>query len=113
VLLKYRVAAADAKKAAPPISEEQVQQLVARTIQDLKPQNVSVIMAPVAPPPLIENGPGDVEVLGMRMAADSVRTFQAILGFGVLVILGLVGYIVFLKSRELGRPSRSRTRTEG
>ncbi|MBI5549811.1 MAG: type III secretion protein [Deltaproteobacteria bacterium] len=113
VLMKFRANAEQGKKAPPPpIAEEQIQQLVARTIQDLKPQNVSVIMTTAAPPQVLDSSPGDVELLGIRMAASSVRTFQAILATLVLIILALAAYIVFSKTREMRGPARvPRTRT--
>lgn len=112
VLLKYRANVEPGKKTpAPPIAEEQVQALVARTIQDLKPSAVSVVAVPVAPPRPLDTGPGDVEMLGMRMAADSVWRLRGILLTLVVCILGLAGYIIVSKSRELRAP-RPRTRPE-
>jgi len=106
VLIKYRSTAEPGKKPSPPpLTEEQVQLLVARTIQDLKTANVVVVMTPAAPPGGIENGPGDVDVLGVRMSAGSVGTFRGILGSLVGLILLLAGYIAF---RELRGPTRSR-----
>jgi len=109
VLIKYRAQVEDGKKAPPPpIAEEQVQSLVARTIQDLKTSNVAVVAVPVNPPRALETGPGDVDMLGMRMSADSVWMLRAILSVLVLIILGLAGYIVVSKSRDLRHSSRPR-----
>lgn len=105
VLLKYRVPAAVAdsgKKPEPPLSVEEVQALVSRAVQDLEPDNVSVVMTSAAPPGLVaDDGPRMVDVLGIRMDRESVNAFRAILAVMVLIILGLSGYIVFSKSREL------------
>lgn len=113
VLIKYRAEVTPEKKRPPPpIAEEQVQSLVARTIQDLKPANVSVVAVPVNPPRALDSGPGDVEMLGMRMSADSVWTFRGVLFVLVLIILGLASYIVISKSRDLRSSSRSRPHTQ-
>lgn len=105
VLIKYRTQNVETGKKAPPppLSEEQVQILVARTIQDLKPENVAVVMTPAAPPGGIENGPGDVDVLGVRMAATSVGTFRGIMIVLVSIIVLLAAYIAY---RELRGPPR-------
>lgn len=108
VLVKYRAPEdEDGKKAGPPIGAEQIQQLVSKAVQDLKPANVSVVMVPGAPPGGLTVGPGDVDVLGIRMAADSVGAFRAVLATLVVIILLLAGYIVFSKTRELRGPSRA------
>ncbi|HEY3449637.1 MAG TPA: type III secretion protein [Myxococcales bacterium] len=113
VLIKYRAElSADKKRPPPPIAEEQVQALVARTIQDLKTANVSVIAIPVAPPRALDNGPGDVDMLGMRMSADSVWTLRGVLLVLVMIILGLAAYIVVSKSRDLRGSSRTRPHTQ-
>ncbi len=114
VLVKYRVSGEAGKKsAAPPLNEEQVQLLVARAVQDLKPANVSVVMtgATIAAGPE-GGGPLFVDVLGVRMAQESVNAFRAILAGLVLVILGLAGFIVYSRSRDLRPAARPRTRTE-
>jgi len=109
VLLKYRAAVEGGKKNPPPLTEEQVQSLVARTIQDLKPSNVTVVAVPVAPPRALDSGPGDVDMLGMRMSADSIWILRGILLVLVVIILGLAGYIIMSKSRDLRPRSRPGT----
>jgi type III secretion protein J len=112
VLVKYRIPA-DAGKAPPPppVGEEQVKQLVARAVQDLRPENVSVVMTPAAMPGGAElAGPGNVEVLGIRMAADSVNAFRGVLAVLVLIIVALATYIVISKARELKAPASHRPR---
>ncbi len=104
VLLKYRVPAPEAGRKAPPppLSEEEVQSLVARAVQELEPKNVSVVMTSAAPPGIVDGeGPRMVDVLGIRMDRESVNAFRGILAVMVLIILALSGYIVFSKSREL------------
>jgi type III secretion protein J len=104
VLVKYR-AYTDPQKPAPkpPVTEEQIQQLVARAVQDLQPKNVAVVMTPAAMPGGIDTGPGEVDVLGIRMAADSVNAFRAVLAILASIIVALAGYIVWSKTRELKR----------
>lgn len=102
VLLKYRVASDSAKKAAP-LAEEQIQSLVARAVQDLKPSGVSVVMTPAVMPGGDAAAQGAVvEVLfGIRMATESVGTFRLFLLAMLAIILALVAYIVYGKVREL------------
>ncbi len=107
VLLRYR-AASDTAKKSPPISEEQVQALVARAVQDLKPASVSVVMSSVAlPSPNQAAQAAEVEVLpGVRIAAESLGVFKLYLaGLGICV-LGLAGAIAFRKVREMGAARR-------
>lgn len=113
VLVKYRASAETGKKAAPPpVGEEQIQQLVARAVQELEAKNVSVVMTPAAVPGSVEAGPpGVVDVLGIRMAADSVNAFRGILAVLVLTIVALAAYIVVSKTRELRGASLPATRT--
>lgn len=116
VLLKYRPSPPlePGRKAVPPITEEQVQYLVARAVQELKPQNVSVVLTQGMLPGGVEvERPVDVEILGIRMAADSVGGFKFLVSALGSVILVLAAYIVYSKVRELRDHSRSiRTRTE-
>jgi len=103
VLVKYRAYTEPGKKAPPPpVTEEQIQQLVSRAVQDLDPSKVAVVMTPAAMPGGGETtGPNLLNVMGINMAADSVNAFRAILGALVVVILALAGYIVYSKTREL------------
>jgi hypothetical protein len=71
----------------------------------MRPENVAVVMTPAAMPGGDDGGPSLVEVLGIRMAADSVNAFRGVLAVLVLIILGLAGYIVMSKTRELRGPS--------
>jgi type III secretion protein J len=117
VLVKYRAYTDPGEKAPPPpVTDDQIQQLVARSVQDMSPQNVSVVMTAAAMPGGLDtNGPSNVDVLGIRRAAESVNAFRGLLAFMVLIIHGQAGYIVFSKTRELGRPSpapRPRPRPE-
>lgn len=103
VLLKYRVLPDAAKKGAP-ISEEQVQALVSRAVQDLKPTSVSVVMTPAAvPSPEQAAQTAEVDVLpGVRIAAESLGAFRLYLAGMGICVLGLAGAIAFRKVREMG-----------
>lgn len=113
VLVRYRAYTEPGKKAPPPpITIEQVQDLVARAVQDLSAKNVSVVMTPAAMPGGLEGGPTSVVLLGIKMDSESVSAFQAVLATLILIILALAGYIVFIKTRELkpvAPPRRGRT----
>lgn len=106
VLLKYRVS--DPANKVAPISEEQVQAIVARAVQDLKPAAVSVVMTPAAvPSPEQAALTAEVDVLpGVRVAAESLGAFKLYLAGLAACILALAGYIAFRKVKELGASRR-------
>ena len=114
VRIKYRVPA-DSKSGPPPIKEEDIQRLVAATVQDLKRERVAVVMTPTAPPVNPENGPSEVEMLGVRMAADSVNNFRLILVLGLVLVLLLAGVAIYQFRQTLRGPARAppRVRPEG
>ena len=113
VFLKYRWNGEPGKKPVPPIADEQVQALVARSVQDLKPAQVVVVTAPAALPGGVDTAPAEVDIFGIRMAADSVRSFQAILAVMVVIILGLAGWIAYsIVSRSHEPRIRTRPKTE-
>ncbi|HCF57292.1 MAG TPA: type III secretion protein [Myxococcales bacterium] len=106
VLIKYRAYTDPGEKAPPPpVTDDQIQQLVARAVQDMSPEKVSVVMTPAAMHGGLDTtGPNLVEVLGVRMAADSVNVFRGLLAVLVLIILGQGGYIAYSKTREMRQP---------
>ncbi len=101
VLIRYRVTPDAAKKAAP-LTEEQIQSLVARAVQDLKPSAVSVVMTPAVMPGggVVTQGAVVDVGFGIRMAAESVGTFRIFLMAMVLIIVALVSYVVYSRVRE-------------
>jgi type III secretion protein J len=103
VLIKYRSnTAGDRPSNAPPLAKREVQELVARAIQDLKPEAVAVIEVPASLP-----GAGGVvetdyvDILGLRMSKDSAGTFKAMMFVIVLFVILCVGYIIWLHARGL------------
>jgi type III secretion protein J len=110
VLIKYRATGEGNKATPPPIKEEDIQRLVAATVQELKRANVAVVMTPASPPSVLENGPQEVEMLGVRMAAESVNNFRLILVLGVVLILLLGGVVVYQFRQTLRGPARSAPR---
>jgi type III secretion protein J len=109
VFLKYRSSAEPGKRPVPPISDEQVQALVSRAVQDLKTSQVVVVTAPAAPPHA-ESKESEVDILGVRMASDSARTFQLILAVMVVMILGLAGWLAFILVSRSNEPRIPRVR---
>jgi type III secretion protein J len=111
VFVKYQAFSEPGKKAPPlAVSEEQIRTLVARAIQDLQPKNVDVVLTAASPPGTAQ-APVDVDVLGIRMAQDSVNTFRALLSAMALVIValaGYIGYIQFSSARHAGRSPKVR-----
>ncbi len=113
VLIKYRnLAGPDRPPTPPPVGKREVQELVARAVQDLKPEAVAVVEVPGVLPGATTSGETDfVDILGLRMSRDSASTFKMAAAAGVLFILLLVAYIIWLNSRGLRDVSPRRTRT--
>lgn len=116
VLIKYRVAkGADGK---PPVRAEQVQQLISRSVQDLTSENVAVVFDAAQLPGGDQPGEAFVDIIGLRMSADSVGTFKLLTAMSILAVLGLSLWIGLLYYQRQApppptRPSRKSTASEG
>lgn len=112
VLIKYRNYATAEKPPTPaPMATRQVQDLVSRAVQDLRPESVTVVMMPgLLPGSSSATVQVDfVDVVGLRMARESALQFKIMMIVVVLVIVLLTGYIISLHSRGLREavPKRS------
>jgi type III secretion protein J len=105
VFIKYRPGI-DGK---PPLSVEQVQRFAARTIQDLDPAMVEVLMTPGLPPMAdMEPGARMQQVLGLQMTAASAATFKLYAAGALLLILALAGVSGWMLTRTSGGGGRRR-----
>jgi type III secretion protein J len=111
VFLKYRLNP-DGK---PPLNETQVKSFVAAAVEDLKPENVDVIMTQAVLPDAMTL-PADqqlVDVLGIRVTRATAGQLKAMLAIGGLLILSLVAFTTWTFMRSSGvRPRRQRPTPE-
>lgn len=113
VIITYRVKPKDTE-AKPPLSPQQIQAFVSKAVQDLSPENVSVILYPSALPGGADTGEQFVDVLGLRMSADSVGTFKVMAAAMILGMIGLaiwIGLLYMQKGSSSGGPVRRAPRT--
>lgn len=108
VFLKYRLNP-DGK---PPLNETQVKAFVAAAVEELKPENVEVIMSQAVLPDAMTL-PADqqlVDVLGIRVTRATAGTLKAMFAIGGLLILLLVGFTTwtFMRSSGMGPKRRPR-----
>ena len=113
VLIKYRnLSPPDRPASAPPVSKREVQDLVSRAVQDLKPEAVTVIELPGSLPGASMVETDFVDVVGIRMSRDSKLEFQLLIGLLVMSLFVCLVYIVRLHARglkEVAAPKRPRT----
>ncbi len=111
VIITYRVP--KGAEAKPPVSTQQIQAFVGKAVQDLTPENVSVILNPATLPGGAEAGEQYKDVLGLRMTADSVASFKIMTAVMILAIIALAVWIGLLYYQRSGaapvRPARSRS----
>jgi type III secretion protein J len=114
VLIRYR----PTLEGKSPITDEAVRRWAAAAVQELKPDNVQVLLTP-ALAPSAETSPESQfqDVLGLRMTAASAGQFRIMLGVVALFVLGLIGLSAWVLMRGGGastsaRPSRPRPRAE-
>lgn len=105
VYLKYRLNP-DGK---PPLNEMQVKAFVAASVEDLKPENVDVIMTQAVLPDAMTL-PADqqlVDVMGVRVTRSTAGQLKAMLAIGGLLILSLVAITTWTFMRSSGiKPGR-------
>jgi type III secretion protein J len=114
VFIKYRTRLSEEGKSVGfSVPIDQIQRLVARSVQDLKQENVHVVLVASAPDvkqpspesstPVAAHMPELVEVLGIRMEPGSVSLFRIFLAITVTIVVVLtssVGYLLWRKSRS-------------
>jgi type III secretion protein J len=105
VFIKYRLS----PEGKPPLAEMQVKAFVAAAIEDLKPENVDVIMTQAVLPDAMTL-PADqqlVDVVGIRVTRATAGSLKAMLAIGGLLILSLVAFTTWTFMRSSGvRPGR-------
>jgi type III secretion protein J len=105
VFLKYRLNP-DGK---PPLNETQIKSFVASAVEELKPENVDVIMTQAVLPDAMTL-PADqqlVDVVGIRVTRATAGQLKAMLAIGGLLILSLVAFTTWTFMRSTGvRPGR-------
>lgn len=84
VFIKYRTSL-DGRA---PMDENLVKRFVASAVEDLKPENVTVIMSQAQPTEVMGDGSSQIQyVLGMGVAKGSAGTLKAMVAVGGLVML--------------------------
>lgn len=92
----------------PPFTEAKIKALVAHGVPDLTPENVEVAMTPASLPGGDTGGENFVDFAGLRLAKESVGTFQSLAAGAILAILALAGWIGMLYWRGASQPQPSR-----
>lgn len=106
--VKYR-ATLDGK---PPIDEVLVKRFVATSVENLKPESVTVIMSQAQPPSADVNPESRLQdFMGLRITASSLAQLKLMLSVAALLILALAGFTAWTFARGGGggsRPARPR-----
>jgi type III secretion protein J len=97
VLVKYRMVAG---QEGAPLKAEHVRELVAGGVQDMKREDVAVILTPAAQAARPLGAPVMARVGPVSVAPSSKRVLIALLGALVLVVLGLAGALGFVLMRR-------------
>ncbi|MBX5483688.1 MAG: type III secretion protein [Myxococcaceae bacterium] len=110
VLVKYRPIGE-----RPPLTEKEIKAFVAKSLPDMKEENVAVILSQALPPQAVASPESQLkDVLGFRMTAASANTFRIVVVVAVLLFLTVSAFAVMQTLRS-GSPqatsSRPRRRT--
>lgn len=113
VFLKYRLSA----EGKPPLDEMQVKRFVASAVEELQPENVTIIMTQAVLPDAMTM-PADQQlqdVLGIRVTRATAGQLKAMVAVGGLLILSLVAFATwtFLRGGGGGQVRPRRPRAEG
>lgn len=107
VLVKYR----PSLEGRPPLDEMAVKRFVATAVEDLRPENVTVILAAATLPTPNAGDESFVEMLGMRVSKTSAGTFRVALIGAALVMIAMAFVTVWTMMRSSGSsaaPARAR-----
>lgn len=86
VFIKYR----NSIDGRAPLEEVNVKRFVASAVENLQPDNVTVIMSQAAPPEALKADGVQIQyVLGLQMAKSSAGTFKAMVAVSGLLVLGM------------------------
>jgi len=108
VFIKYRTSL-DGRA---PIDELLVKKFVSGAVEDLQPENVTVIMSQSQPPEAMGDGSSQIQnVLGIGVAKASAGTFRMMLGIGgaVMLLMALLTGWTFMRGGNAvpARPKRA------
>lgn len=113
VLIKYTP-----KDGKPPVAVDEVREFVARSVTELKKENVTVLMTEGLSVAAEEVEPEKrmQSVLGMRMEKASADTFKVLLAIMAILFLGMAAGVAFMFLRKPGgakAPARTKTNNGG
>jgi type III secretion protein J len=112
VLVKYR-ANVEGKQ---PLNDIDLRNFVARSLPDMRPENVAVIQVPAQLPTAEVSSESRMqEVLGFQMSKASADTFRVVVGVTALVILVMAAFTAwnFMRSGAQAPKPRPRPKPEG
>ncbi len=99
VFIKYR----PGPKNEPPIRREDVQQFVATAVPELKPDAVTVLLAPAQAPMADVTAESRLQaVMGLQMTAASVNQFRIMAAVSTLLVLASIGLAAWALMRGGG-----------
>lgn len=106
VLVRYR----PTLEGRPPLDEISVKRFVATAVEDLRPENVTVILAPATLPTPNGSDESFVEMLGFRISKTSAGNFRfALIGAALIMIaMAFVTVWTMMKSGSSSAPPRAR-----
>ncbi len=110
VMIRYR----PSLEGKAPITEQSVRQFVASSVQELKPDNVTVLLTPALPPAAETNPESRLQdVFGLRMTAASASQFRVVVAVTSILVLGMIALCGWVLMRGGGgstaaRPTRPR-----
>ncbi len=85
VFVKYRPNA----EGRPPLDERAVKAFVSTAVEDLKVENVTVLMTPAQPPSSLVSDDRFQDVIGIRVAATHAGQFKMMVAVVALLVIGL------------------------
>lgn len=96
VLVKYRPIGE-----RPPMTEKEIRAFVAKSLPDMREENVAVILSQALPPQAVANPESQLkDVMGLRMTAQSASTFRMIVVVFVLLFLAVAAFAVWQTLRS-------------
>ncbi|MDY7225538.1 type III secretion protein [Hyalangium rubrum] len=110
VMIRYR----PSLEGKAPLGEKEVKQFVASAVQDLKPENVTVLLTPALAPAAETNPESRLQdVFGLRMTAASASQFRVLVAVVSIFVLGMIALSAWVLMRGgssggAARPARAR-----
>jgi type III secretion protein J len=109
VMIRYRPSI----EGKAPLGDKDVKMFVASAVQDLKPENVTVMLTPALPPAAETNAESRLQdVFGLRMTAASASQFRglvAVVSVFVLGMMALSGWVLMRGGSSGGARPRARS----